>query len=80
MSPSIPLSKLPRGGRARIMGIAGSDALNRKLLEMGIEEGQEVALLHEGPVGRDPLAIRMNDRIIALRRRDASHIAVEPLA
>ncbi len=45
-----------------------------------MEEGQEVALMHEGPVGRDPLAIRMNDRIIALRRRDASHIHVQPIA
>lgn len=80
MHPPIPLSKLLRGQRARILGIEGNEALARKLLEMGIEEGQEVALLHEGPVGRDPLAIRMNDRIIALRRRDASHIHIEILA
>lgn len=80
MNPAIPLSKLLRGQRARILGIVGNDALSRKLLEMGVEEGQEVSLLHVGPVGRDPLAIRMNDRIIALRRRDASHINVQPLA
>lgn len=80
MNPPIPLSQLPRGQRARILGIEGNESLARKLLEMGIEEGQEVALLHVGPVGRDPLAIRMNDRIIALRRRDASHIHVELLA
>lgn len=80
MNASIPLSQLSRGQRARILGIEGNEALSRKLLELGVEEGQEVALMHEGPVGRDPLAIRMNDRIIALRRRDASHIHVQPIA
>ncbi len=78
MNPSIPLSKLPRGQRARILLIAGSEALSRKLLEMGFEAGQEVMFLHKGLLG-DPLAIRMNDRIIALRKRDASHISVEIL-
>jgi ferrous iron transport protein A len=76
----IPLSSLPRGRRARISAIEGGEAFARKLLEMGVEEGQEVAIMHKGPLGGDPLAIRMHDRTIALRRRDASHIAVELLA
>lgn len=73
------LSNLRRGEHARIQHIDASDALARKLLEMGIEEGMEVMLLHEGPIRRDPMAIRLNDRIIALRRRDAEFIAVESL-
>lgn len=76
MNASIPLSQLPRGQRARIRTIEGGDAFARKLLEMGIEEGHEVTFLHKGLLG-DPLAICMNDRIIALRKRDASHIRVE---
>lgn len=80
MNTPLLLTTLQRGQKARILGIEGNEALSRKLLELGVEEGQEVALLHEGPVGRDPLAIRMNDRIIALRRRDASHIHVQLLA
>lgn len=78
MKPGIPLSQLPRGKRARILGIEGGEAFARKLLEMGIEEGHEVMFLHQGLFG-DPLAVRMNDRIIALRKRDASHISVEIL-
>lgn len=74
------LSELRRGAHARIRQIDASDALARKLLEMGIEEGMEVTLLHEGPIRRDPMAVRLNDRIIALRRRDAAHIAVEAIA
>ncbi len=74
------LSHLRRGDHARIHHIDASDSLARKLLEMGIEEGMEVTLLHEGPIRRDPLAIRLNDRIIALRRRDADVISVETIA
>lgn len=76
---AIPLSTLPRGQMARIHDIAADDHLARKLLEMGVMEGLDVCILHRGPLGGDPLAIRLNDRIIALRRRDASHITVELL-
>lgn len=48
MNASILLSQLPRGQRARILGIEGSESLSRKLLELGIEEGQEVTFLHKG--------------------------------
>lgn len=72
------LSNMRRGEQARIRTIEASDALTRKLLEMGLEEGMDVTLLHEGPVGRDPIAIRITgDRVIALRRRDAAAIGIE---
>lgn len=72
------LSNMRRGDQARIHTIDASDALTRKLLEMGLEEGMDVTLLHEGPVGRDPIAIRITgDRVIALRRRDAAAIGIE---
>ena len=74
------LTSLRRGAHARIAHINATDALARKLLEMGIEEGMELTLLHEGPIRRDPLAIRLNDRVIALRRRDAEVIQVEAIA
>jgi ferrous iron transport protein A len=73
------LSLLRRGAHARITHIDASDNLARKLLEMGIEEGMELEVLHEGPVRRDPLAVRLNDRLIALRRRDAAAIHVEAI-
>lgn len=73
------LSELPRGAQARIRGIDGPEALTRKLLEIGLEEGMDVTLLHEGPIARDPIAIRIDgDRVIALRRRDADAILLTP--
>lgn len=76
----IALSTLPRHRTARIREIRADDALARRLLEMGMQEGLEICVLHEGPIGRDPLAVKLNDRIVALRRRDAAHIMVESAA
>lgn len=74
------LSQLKRGDHARIRQIDAAESLARKLLEMGMEEGMEVTLLHEGPIGRDPMAIRLGDRVIALRRADAAFVTVETAA
>ena len=35
-----------------------------------------VEVLHEGPLGRDPIAVRVNNTTIALRRREAMAILV----
>jgi ferrous iron transport protein A len=50
--------------------------LEQRLLELGFVEGAEVEVLHEGPLGRDPIAVRVNDNTIALRRREAMAILV----
>lgn len=51
--------------------------LERRLLELGFIEGADVAVLHEGPFGHDPIAVRVNDTTIALRRREAMAILVD---
>lgn len=50
--------------------------IERRLLELGFVEGATVEILHEGPVGRDPIAVRVNNTTIALRRREAMAILV----
>jgi len=50
--------------------------LERRLLELGFVEGAHVEILHEGPLGRDPIAVRVNDTTIALRRREAMAVLV----
>lgn len=50
--------------------------LERRLLEMGFVEGARIELMHEGPMGRDPIAVRVDDTTVALRRRDADVILV----
>jgi ferrous iron transport protein A len=60
-------------------GISGRDTpeLERQLLEMGFTEGARVEILHEGAVARDPIAVRVNNITIALRRREAMAVVVQ---
>jgi ferrous iron transport protein A len=50
--------------------------IERRFLELGIVEGVSVQILHEGPIGRDPIAVRVNGTTIALRRCEAMAIIV----
>jgi len=83
------LVKLGRGSKglkgvvARVGGVASlrSDAvsaeeLERRLLEIGFVEGAEVEILHEGAFGRDPIAVRLDDMRVALRRREAQGVLI----
>ena len=48
--------------------------LQRRLLEFGFVEGAHVEVLHEGAIWRDPIAVRLDDMRIGLRRRDAEDV------
>ncbi len=84
------LGGMRRGASGTILGIASmparkSDAidaaeLERRLLEMGFVEGAHFEVLHEGPVGRDPICVRIDGMRVALRRRDANALLVAPHA
>jgi ferrous iron transport protein A len=78
-----PLGLAHRGFRGTIGAIAAADSngiaaaeIERRLLELGFVEGARVEILHEGPLGRDPIAVRVNNTTIALRRREAMAILV----
>jgi ferrous iron transport protein A len=59
------------------VGSALPDAeLESRLIELGFVEGARVELLHEGIVGRDPIAVRVENVTIAVRRREAMAIIV----
>jgi len=77
----VSLGLARKGFRGRIHTIAAADTvkaaeLERRLLELGFVEGAQVEILHEGPLGRDPIAVRVNDTTIALRRREAMAVLV----
>lgn len=74
--PSL-LTDLPRGKRARICALLSDEAMQRRMLELGIIEGAEVEILHEGLIRRDPIAVRVDDRTVALRRAEAATIHIE---
>jgi ferrous iron transport protein A len=79
-----PLGHAPRGFTGRIDAIAVADGssdlpegeLERRLIELGFTEGATIEILHEGAFGRDPIAVRVNNATVALRRREAMAIFV----
>ncbi|UCH72746.1 MAG: ferrous iron transport protein A [Rhodospirillales bacterium] len=61
-------------------GTAKSEAgrsLERRLLEIGFVEGAAVEIVHEGFIGGDPIAVKLDDMRVALRRRDAEAVLVQ---
>jgi ferrous iron transport protein A len=84
LPPHFPLGHARRGFRGHICNISVSDEtsglpmaeLERRLIELGFTEGASVEILHEGIIGRDPIAVRVNNSTVALRRREAMAILV----
>jgi ferrous iron transport protein A len=58
-------------------GLGGAE-IERRLIEMGLVEGAPVEIVHEGLFGRDPIAVKLADRTVALRRREAQAVLVRP--
>jgi ferrous iron transport protein A len=87
-APRTPLSAARKGFCGVIVeikatehggGLGGAE-IERRLLEMGFVEGAPIRLLHEGVFGRDPIAVRLADRTVALRRREARAVMVRAAA
>ena len=64
--------------RADHAGEHGVDVheLERRLLEFGFVEGAAFEVMHQGLFGADPIAVKLDDMRVALRRRDAEDVWV----
>jgi ferrous iron transport protein A len=82
--PELPLGLARRGYRGVIQHIAAIDTgsalsateLESRLIELGFVEGAQVEILHEGIIGRDPIAVRVDNITVAVRRREAMAVIV----
>jgi ferrous iron transport protein A len=82
--PQLPLGLARRGYAGVVQHFAAETAgsalsaseLESRLIELGFVEGAKVEVLHEGLVGRDPIAVRVENVTIAVRRREAMAIIV----
>lgn len=82
--PHMPLGLAQRGYTGVIRRLAAQQAgsslsdveLESRLIELGFVEGARVEILHEGLVGRDPIAVRVDSITIAVRRREAMAVIV----
>ena len=73
---AIPLCRLPTGQRAVVIKLNCSEALCRRLEDLGMLEGTELRCLHRSPAG-SPGAYELRGAVIALRREDAAEIFIE---
>lgn len=78
---SLSLDELKIGSRAEIASVDW-DSLDHseacRLRHFGFDEGVTVQPLHLGPLGRDPLAIRVGRMTVAIRRSHARAVRVIP--
>ena len=77
------LSDLPDGVHATVTQVCANGAGMapqhlRRLSELGFLPGESVQVLHRGPGGREPLAVRVGDTLFALRLQEARCIRVAP--
>jgi ferrous iron transport protein A len=76
------LDLLKVGTRARVSSVdwaALDEGEACRLRHFGFDEGVTVEPLHLGPFGRDPIAIRVGRMTVAIRRRHAGAINVQPI-
>ncbi|HEX3413345.1 MAG TPA: FeoA family protein [Stellaceae bacterium] len=86
MKDIVPLGSGPVGMAGKILAVRVEGAehglsaaeLERRLIELGFVEGARVEILHQGLFGGDPIAVRINEATVALRRHEAASILVEP--
>jgi ferrous iron transport protein A len=82
----IPLGRGSKGFRGVVVRVGvqsgqsgvDPDELERRLLEIGFVEGARVEILEVGLIGGDPLAVRLDDMRVAVRRREADAVLVRP--
>ena len=71
----ITLDSLSVGSCCVVTSVEGDDQLTRRLLEMGLFEGEELEVIARAPLG-DPLEVRLSQSSLSLRVNEARRIIV----
>lgn len=77
---TLRLDQLPFRTPATVTEVAWAaltPAEGRRLRNLGLDEGVRIEALHGGPVGRDPLAVRIGRMMVAIRKSHAQAVMVE---
>lgn len=64
------------GETAKVVKLHGEGAIKRRIMDMGITKGVEVAVRKVAPLG-DPIEINVRGYELSLRKADAETIEVE---
>lgn len=70
------LGQLAVGQQARIVRVGGEKAARRRLLDMGLVNGETVVVARVAPLG-DPIEVLVKGYHLSLRKHEAHQILVE---
>lgn len=70
------LKEIPCGQTVRVKKLSGEGAVKRRIMDMGITKGVEVAVRKVAPLG-DPVEVSVRGYELSLRKADAEMILVE---
>ena len=73
--PSVTLADLRPGQRGEVIEIGGTGLIRRRLQDLGLLPGAAVEVVMTSPMG-DPMALRVRNTTLAIRRDDARRIRV----
>jgi len=70
------LEEMKPGSTGRIVTISGDARSRRRIVDMGVTPGTQVAVERIAPLG-DPIELRVRGYRLVVRKSEASHITVE---
>lgn len=76
ISNIISLNQADKGSRIKIDSLGLEGVMRRRLLDLGFVPGAEVEVVRKSPLG-DPIAFRVSQTTIALRKEESSKILGE---
>ena len=74
------LNNLPRRNPAIVESVedlSPNDNISRRLRELGFVAGEQVQVVAEGPLGREPLLVQVGFTRFALRRSEAARVRLQ---
>lgn len=78
MYEKITLDNLKIGKSAKVLKINNTGSIRRRLLDIGLTEGTIITAELASPFN-DPIAYRIRNALIAIRKDDSKNIIVEEL-
>lgn len=70
------LNDIPVGAATRVVRLHGEGAVKRRIMDMGLTKGAEVAVRKVAPLG-DPLELTVRGYELSIRKGEAALIEVE---
>lgn len=70
------LNDIPVGAATRVVRLHGEGAVKRRIMDMGLTKGAEVAVRKVAPLG-DPLELTVRGYELSIRKSEAALIEVE---